>query len=112
MSNNTPDLFKKIKTTDYSFSGPVWNTTTREAKDFIDKLIEPNVKLRMTAEQALHHPWIAGINENDQVIDDSSAAVFVRLKNFQRPKKLQMELLKLLVSLLDEDYLLENKRAF
>jgi serine/threonine protein kinase len=34
--------------------------------DFIEKLIEPNLKRRMTVEQALQHPWIAQETESEK----------------------------------------------
>jgi len=55
---NAAAVFKKIKTTDYEFSNPVWKTdVSKEAKKFIERLIEPNLKRRMTVEEALEHPW-------------------------------------------------------
>ena len=47
-------------TTDYDFSGKVWERkVSKRAQKFIERLIEPNLKLRMTVEEALEHPWIA-----------------------------------------------------
>ena len=48
---NAAAVFKKIKTTDYEFSNEVWETeVSRQAIKFIERLIEPNLKLRMTVE--------------------------------------------------------------
>ena len=58
IASNQEDLYKKILQTDYNFEGPVWQGISRQAKHFIEALIEPNVDKRMTCVQALEHPWI------------------------------------------------------
>lgn len=52
-------LFNLIKTCDYEYDKQDWSTLSKEAKDFVNKLLEPNLKLRMTAAQALEHKWMA-----------------------------------------------------
>ena len=51
-------LFRKIKSCDYEFYDPEWSTVSLNAKDFINQLLQPNPKKRMTPEQALNHNWI------------------------------------------------------
>ena len=108
---NAAELFKKIKTCDYDFVQPIWQSTSRVAQKFIQALIEPNVEQRLTVEQALNHPWMTNIGQPFSV-DAASAQVFARLKNFGAPTRLKMDVLMMLVSLLDEKLLLESKRAF
>ena len=55
---NAAELFRRIKTCDYDFKQPIWKQISKDAKRFINCLIEPNLKLRLTVEQALSHPWI------------------------------------------------------
>ena len=52
------ELEELITTCDYDFDAPVWKSISKQAKSFITKLIEPDVKRRFTCEQALAHPWI------------------------------------------------------
>jgi len=40
------------------FDSPVWESISDEGKDFVLKLLIVDPKERMTAAQALHHPWI------------------------------------------------------
>mmetsp|Transcript_25785 Transcript_25785/g.25068 ORF Transcript_25785/g.25068 Transcript_25785/m.25068 type:complete len:88 (-) Transcript_25785:479-742(-) len=51
-------LFRKIKMCDYDFNAEGWKGISREAKDFISKLLEPDRDKRMRPEEALNHPWI------------------------------------------------------
>jgi serine/threonine protein kinase len=43
-------------------TGPVWDGVSAEAKDLIRALMEPDPAARLTAEQALSHPWTQGSN--------------------------------------------------
>ena len=46
-------LFKKIQMCDYEYPPADWELISKEAKDFIDRLIVHDPELRMTPEQAL-----------------------------------------------------------
>ncbi|XP_053368088.1 serine/threonine-protein kinase H1 homolog [Clarias gariepinus] len=53
-----PRLFTAILKGSYSFHGQPWNSISNQAKDFIECLLNVNPQQRMTAEQALRHPWL------------------------------------------------------
>lgn len=55
--NNT-ELFKKIMSGRYQFDRPWWDNVSDKAKDFIRKLLVLDPMQRMTATQALQHPFI------------------------------------------------------
>lgn len=40
------------------FPSPEWDTVTPEAKNLINQMLTINPAKRITAEQALKHPWI------------------------------------------------------
>jgi len=40
-----------------NFEGNVWNNITSNAKDLLAKLTNPDPKTRITAAEALKHPW-------------------------------------------------------
>jgi len=42
----------------FSFSNPVWENISEEAKDLITKLLNRQADERLTAEEAYAHPWI------------------------------------------------------
>lgn len=52
------ELFKRIKSADYHFDPQYWNVVTVDAKDFISKLLVPDPTKRLTARQAMVHPWL------------------------------------------------------
>lgn len=57
-AENDSLLFQQIKAGKYEFLRPYWDPVSDEAKDFVAKLLVVDPKRRMTAEQALHHPWL------------------------------------------------------
>uniref|UniRef100_A0A8C1ALT6 calcium/calmodulin-dependent protein kinase n=1 Tax=Cyprinus carpio carpio TaxID=630221 RepID=A0A8C1ALT6_CYPCA len=51
-------LYQQIKAGAYDFPSPEWDTVTPEAKDLINKMLTINPAKRITAAEALKHPWI------------------------------------------------------
>ncbi|KAM6897325.1 calcium/calmodulin-dependent protein kinase type II delta chain isoform 8-T8 [Xenentodon cancila] len=51
-------LYQQIKAGAYDFPSPEWDTVTPEAKNLINQMLTINPAKRITAEQALKHPWV------------------------------------------------------
>lgn len=51
-------MFAKIKKGVYSFHDEYWAEISPEAKDLIAKMLTVDPKKRLTAEQALEHPYL------------------------------------------------------
>ncbi|XP_051504900.1 calcium/calmodulin-dependent protein kinase type II subunit gamma-like isoform X31 [Myxocyprinus asiaticus] len=51
-------LYQQIKAGAYDFPSPEWDTVTPEAKNLINQMLTINPAKRITADQALKHPWI------------------------------------------------------
>ena len=64
---------------------PIWKEISKEAKDFISKLLEKNLKKRIEMKEALEHPWFKKfglqneINENTETVN----------KNFKKANSIQ-----------------------
>lgn len=52
-------LYQFILAGKYSFSDPVWQGVSTQAKEFIRALLQVEPSLRLTAERALKHPWVS-----------------------------------------------------
>lgn len=52
-------LYQQIKAGAYDFPSPEWDTVTPEAKDLINKMLTINPAKRISATEALKHPWIS-----------------------------------------------------
>jgi serine/threonine protein kinase len=50
---------KKVELGKYDIEHGVWKNVSKEAKDLIKKLLTYDPAERISAEQALKHPWIA-----------------------------------------------------
>uniref|UniRef100_A0A672SCY4 calcium/calmodulin-dependent protein kinase n=1 Tax=Sinocyclocheilus grahami TaxID=75366 RepID=A0A672SCY4_SINGR len=51
-------LYQQIKAGAYDFPSPEWDTVTAEAKNLINQMLTINPAKRITADQAIKHPWI------------------------------------------------------
>lgn len=58
-TGNVPELFEAIQRAAYKFPDKDWASVSKDAKDFISKLLVVKESSRLTAEQALKHPWLA-----------------------------------------------------
>ncbi|XP_031780859.1 calcium/calmodulin-dependent protein kinase type II alpha chain isoform X27 [Nasonia vitripennis] len=51
-------LYAQIKSGSYDYPTPEWDTVTPEAKNLINQMLTVNPSKRITASEALKHPWI------------------------------------------------------
>ncbi|XP_036453949.1 calcium/calmodulin-dependent protein kinase (CaM kinase) II beta 1 isoform X6 [Colossoma macropomum] len=51
-------LYQQIKAGAYDFPSPEWDTVTPEAKNLINQMLTINPAKRITAQEALKHPWV------------------------------------------------------
>merc|ERR1719221_1158582 len=74
-------MFKAIKSGKYKVSPEIWKRVSAPAKDFVEKLLVVNPRQRLTAEQALKHPWIAERN-NMAAGDEVTSNIADALSNY------------------------------
>ncbi|KAG9336986.1 hypothetical protein JZ751_030005 [Albula glossodonta] len=70
--DNRTRLYRQILKGKYSFSGEPWPNVSNLAKDFIERVLTVDPAARLSAGQALKHPWIV------------SMAASSSMKNLQR----------------------------
>ncbi|KAM9377052.1 serine/threonine-protein kinase H1 homolog isoform 1-T2 [Pholidichthys leucotaenia] len=56
--DNRMRLYQQILKGKYSFSGEPWPSVSNLAKDFVERILTVDPSERLTAGQALKHPWI------------------------------------------------------
>jgi len=54
-------LYRQIVERDISFPSSQWGNVSKGAQDFILRMLHVQPEMRMTAEQALQHPWLRGV---------------------------------------------------
>ena len=52
------NLYSQIKNGAYDYPTPEWDTVTPEAKNLINRMLQVSPAVRITAAEALKHPWI------------------------------------------------------
>ncbi len=68
-------LASQIKTAKFSFAAEPFRLVSEEAKNLISRLLVVNTKDRLTADQALAHPWITGIPAEEGTNGSSSSSM-------------------------------------
>ena len=63
----------------YTYSNPVWDNISADAKDLIDKLLERQADMRLTADEAYNHPWIQQQREREFGDVEISPDVFTNI---------------------------------
>eukprot|EP00427_Karlodinium_veneficum_P018157 CAMPEP_0169143950 /NCGR_PEP_ID=MMETSP1015-20121227/45923_1 /TAXON_ID=342587 /ORGANISM="Karlodinium micrum, Strain CCMP2283" /LENGTH=454 /DNA_ID=CAMNT_0009211051 /DNA_START=72 /DNA_END=1437 /DNA_ORIENTATION=+ len=78
---------RKISEGSYSMTGRAWREVSEDAKSFIRLLLQVDPSKRLSAADALEHPWISRsrVQLSEGVLDAvTSLASFFELSNFQR----------------------------
>jgi calcium-dependent protein kinase len=90
-------ILKKVAAGRYSFPSPEWDLVSFEAKDLITKMLTLDPSRRISATEALQHPWL--LNASKISIDShNSKALFRNLKNFRAERRLQKATLSYIIS--------------
>ncbi len=82
------DIMAAIKKGKVSFSNKVWNTVSKEAKDFISALLTLDTAKRPTAEQALQHPWLVKQSQIE-VSEEQTKECLAHLTSFHKNNTLK-----------------------
>mmetsp|Transcript_11979 Transcript_11979/g.27716 ORF Transcript_11979/g.27716 Transcript_11979/m.27716 type:complete len:304 (-) Transcript_11979:140-1051(-) len=77
-------LFQKIVKADYTFQGKAWQHISRNAKRFISSLLHTDPLVRMTAEEALEHPWLADVHPRPPTIPPGNSSLYPQKVGRQR----------------------------
>lgn len=84
--DNEAEMFKKIIKVDYEFDPQWWSEVSENAKDLIRKLLSRDPKQRLTAAQALAHPWVRGSAAKSNHMEEAQS----QLKKFNARRKLKV----------------------
>ncbi|CAG9320382.1 unnamed protein product [Blepharisma stoltei] len=95
--NSDHEILNKVKTGRYSFPSPEWDSISFEAKDLIEKMLTFDPERRISAREALAHPWL--LNAARFRIDQAAARTALgNLKNFRTGQKLKKATLAYIAS--------------
>ncbi|KAF0036226.1 hypothetical protein F2P81_011538 [Scophthalmus maximus] len=77
-------IFCRIVAGEFEFDSPHWDDISPAAKELVCRLMEVDQMLRITAQDALWHEWIAGNGASEKNLKDGVCAQFE--KNFAKAK--------------------------
>ncbi|MGH0164915.1 UNVERIFIED_CONTAM: hypothetical protein FKN15_076895 [Acipenser sinensis] len=81
-------LYQQIKAGAYDFPSPEWDTVTPEAKNLINQMLTINPAKRITADQALKHPWVCQRSTVASMMHRQETVECLRKFNARRKLKL------------------------
>ncbi|XP_022741962.1 calcium-dependent protein kinase 28-like [Durio zibethinus] len=103
-------IFKEVLKNKPDFRRKPWPTISNGAKDFVKKLLVKDPCARLTAAQALSHPWVReGGNASDIPVDIS---VLNNLRQFVKYSRLKQFALRALASTLNEEEIADLRDQF
>uniref|UniRef100_A0A8B9C9A1 calcium/calmodulin-dependent protein kinase n=1 Tax=Anser brachyrhynchus TaxID=132585 RepID=A0A8B9C9A1_9AVES len=83
-------LYQQIKAGAYDFPSPEWDTVTPEAKNLINQMLTINPAKRITADQALKHPWVCQRSTVASMMHRQETVECLRKFNARRKLKVRM----------------------
>uniref|UniRef100_A0A8C6L783 calcium/calmodulin-dependent protein kinase n=1 Tax=Nothobranchius furzeri TaxID=105023 RepID=A0A8C6L783_NOTFU len=86
-------LYQQIKAGAYDFPSPEWDTVTPEAKDLINKMLTINPSKRITAAEALKHPWICQRSTVASMMHRQETVECLKKFNARRKLKVRLQTL-------------------
>ncbi|XP_057516082.1 calcium-dependent protein kinase 29 isoform X2 [Amaranthus tricolor] len=93
-------IFAQIRKGKLDLESQPWPSISAGAKDLIAKMLERDPTTRITASQALEHPWLRENEASDKPID---SVVLFRMKQFRAMNKLKKLALKVMAKNIDEE---------
>jgi len=86
------EIIENIKRGFYDIENKVWQKVSNEAKNLIKNLLEKNIGIRISAEEALNHKWFKKLNTKEKlnfVEPDKIKKMLQRLTSYSPDKFLQ-----------------------
>ncbi|XP_047310131.1 CDPK-related kinase 5-like [Impatiens glandulifera] len=101
-------IFRAVLKADPIFDEPPWPSLSVEARDFVKRLLNKDPRKRMTAAQALCHPWI----RSDDIKAPLDIMIFKLMKAYMRSSSLRKAALRALAKTLTADELFYLREQF
>ncbi|KAI3777100.1 hypothetical protein L1987_46894 [Smallanthus sonchifolius] len=103
-------IFRAVLKANPSFDEAPWPALSSEAKDFVKRLLNKDPRKRLTAAQALSHPWIR--NNDNEVKVPLDISTLRLMKSYMRSSALRKAALRALSKTLTVDDLFYLKEQF
>ncbi|XWS35936.1 hypothetical protein CRYUN_Cryun20dG0039500 [Craigia yunnanensis] len=101
-------IFRSVLRSDPNFDDLPWPSVSPEAKDFVKRILNKDYRKRMTAVQALTHPWL----RDDSRLIPLDILIYKLVKSYLHATPFKRAALKALSKALTEDELVYLKAQF
>jgi calcium-dependent protein kinase len=89
---NSQEILAKVATGSYRFPSPEWDEVSSEGKNLISLMMNSDPTRRISAQEALHHPWI-NFASRKPVVETHARQVMTSLRSFKSGLSLQKAML-------------------
>ncbi|KAK8969665.1 Calcium-dependent protein kinase 28 [Platanthera guangdongensis] len=103
-------IFKEVLKSKPDFKRKPWPNLSASAKDFVQKLLVKDPRARLTAAQALSHPWVREGGDAREIPLDIS--VLSNMRQFVKYSRLKQFALRALASTINENELADLRDQF
>ncbi|KQJ93073.1 calcium-dependent protein kinase 4 isoform X2 [Brachypodium distachyon] len=103
-------IFKEVLRNKPDFRKRPWPSISTSAKDFVKRLLVKNPRARLTAAQALSHPWVREGGDASEIPVDIS--VLYNMRQFVKYSRFKQFALRALASTVNEEELADLKDQF
>ncbi|KAL4569033.1 hypothetical protein LXL04_024660 [Taraxacum kok-saghyz] len=94
-------IFKEVLRNKPDFNRKPWPSISDSGKDFVKKLLVKNPRARLTAAQALSHPWVR--KDGNASVIPLDISVLNNMRQFVKYSRLKQFALRALASMLDDE---------
>lgn len=104
------EVLKRVSIGKFSYPSPEWDSISYEAKDLLSRMLTIDPSTRITANEALHHPWLSNANQV-RLNSALSKSLYSNLRHFTTKKRLEKATFSFIISQLstkqDKDEMLD-----
>jgi len=84
--DTVPEIFEQIMEANFDYPEEYWGSVSKEAKDFVNKLLVVETSERLSAPQALNHPWLMGATGNAKTLNTGKMREYITERQNTRSK--------------------------
>lgn len=95
---NDKQIIEAVIRGKFTLDEPEWDDISDEAKDLVKRLLSYDMNKRISAEDALQHPWIKNNAQKQKVEKQVAAKTLSNLRNFRGEQKLKQAALTFIAS--------------
>lgn len=104
------EVMRKVRSGCVSYTGSRWDLVSLEAKDLVRSLLKRNPIQRLTAEQAIRHPWLQ--QRAEAIPWDLGTDLVCRISEYRSQSYLTQAALQLVADRLPDDMIKNLRKAF